>query len=411
MKKPKNKKQKIALLGLCVTFAVMLSLFVVLLILLNGTKNFVVKIVSVKPYEPVIIIETTTNPPQATASTTIESIPESSSEKPTESTTKPPATTPTTPTTTKPKVIAPVLLHKHVDTTKRYNHSSLLEDIDKLSSLYPDIVSVNTVGSSVNGRAIKLIEVGKGEKKAFVLGAIHAREIITSKYLMLCIFEYCEAYNSKSGKYGSYNIKRLLDEYTLYIVPCANPDGMEIVSNKKVPNAYIADFSRYDYKANTNGVDLNRNFPLAWEQIENGVTKPANAAYKGTSAGSEPETKCIMKLCRENSFEFALSFHITGECIFWGDTYDTGLNNSYRQFAKRLTDLTDFYLTPVSSDVNSFGGGFENWFRHEYKKPGLCVELVSYKHTSSPTDNTDYTDFSGTVNWGVSKYIILEAIS
>ncbi|HZK20901.1 MAG TPA: M14 family zinc carboxypeptidase, partial [Oscillospiraceae bacterium] len=277
--------------------------------------------------------------------------------------------------------------------------------------LYPSLVSVSTVGNSVNGRAIKLIKLGKGNKKALILGAIHAREIITSKYLMLCVFEFCEAYNSKSGKYGDYNVKKLLNEYTLYIVPCTNPDGMEIVSNSKVPNAYIADFSRHSYKANTNGVDLNRNFPLAWELIRNEVTGPSNAAYKGPAAGSEPETQCIMSLCKDNRFKFALSFHITGECIFWGDTYDTSHNNNYKRFTKKLTDLTDFYLTPESSDVNSYGGGFENWFRHEYKKPGLCVELVSYKYTTSPTDNTDYKDFDKTVNWGVSKYIILEAMS
>lgn len=400
--KKKNKKIKTVLLWLGVTFAVMLSLFMVLLILLNGTKDFFVRVIDTMPEEPLTYIVSTTSPPQTTAPATTENIPKSSSAPTTEIPTK---------TTTKIETTAPIPLHKHIDTTKRYNHTLLLEDIDKAASLYPKLISVSTVGNSVNGRAIKLIKVGKGDKKALILGAIHAREIITSKYLMLCIFEYCEAYNSKSGKFGSYNAKKLLDEYTLYIVPCANPDGMEIVSNKKVPNAYIADFSRYDYKANTNGVDLNRNFPLAWEQVENGVTKPSNAAYKGPFAGSEPETKCLMGLCEKNRFEFALSFHITGECVFWGDTYDTSHNKNYRQFAKRLTDLTDFYLTPVSNDVDSYGGGFENWFRHEYKKPGLCVELVSYKYTSSPTDNTDYKDFSGTVNWGVSKYIILESIS
>lgn len=404
MKKPKNenKKMKTALLWLGVTFAVMLSLFIVLLILLNGTKDFIVRLVGTMPEEPLADIVSTTSPPQTTDPVITETEPKSTSSPTTEIPTN---------IATKTETTAPINSLKHIDTTKRYNHSLLLEDINKAAALYPKLISVSTAGNSVNGRAIKLMKVGKGDKKAFILGSIHAREIITSKYLMLCIFEYCEAYNSKSGKYGSYNVKKLLDEYTLYIVPCANPDGMEIVSNRKVPNAYIADFSRYDYKANTNGADLNRNFPLAWEQVKNGVTKPSNAAYKGAAAGSEPETKCVMSICKNNQFEFALSFHITGECIFWGDTYDTSLNENYRKFAKRLTDLTDFYLTPISNDVNSYGGGFENWFRHEYKKPGLCVELVSYKYTSSPTDNTDYKDFSGTVNWGVSKYIILEAIS
>lgn len=406
MNEPKKNSKPIKIIAiiLCVLFIIMVCLFVLVLASVCSLKRFIGNVFNPTRSHSVYTTEftefaesTTTTEPSTTSPVSV-----------TLTETDTPEKTTIKPTTT----IAPEKksLSNFIDTSKRYNYASLDKDISKLASLYSNIVSVSTIGKSVNGRAIKLLKVGKGDKKAFTCAAMHAREIITSKYIMLCVFEYCEAYNSKSGRYGSYNVKNLLDEYTLYIVPCVNPDGMEIVSNKKVPNAYIEDFSRYDYKANTNGVDLNRNFPLAWKQIDNGVTKPANELYKGESAGSEPETKCIMSLCKGNNFEFALSFHVKGECIFWGDTYDTTHNEDYIQFAERLAYLTDFRLTPESSDVNSYGGGFENWFRHTYSKPGFCVELISHKHTTSPTDNTDYRNFDDTVKWNVSKYILLESM-
>ncbi len=412
MKKQKNKSNTIKTISVLITILIILMacLFIVVLFFTNSLKGLVVRIVDSIPAVSSFIPPTseylTQNETSSENETTTLPAPSSTDAKP--STTAKASTTEKPSTTSKPSESSPDFF---IDASKRYTHTSLNDDINKLKSLYPDLISVSYVGKSVNSRAIKLIKLGKGEKKVFACAAIHAREIITSKYIMLCAFEYCEAYESKSGKYGQYNVKELLDEYTIFIVPCANPDGMEIVGNKKVPNASIAGFSRYEYKANTNGIDLNRNFPLAWDKINNKITSPSNYGYKGKAAASEPETKCLMSLCKSNSFEFAFSFHVTGECVFWGDVYNTTNNSSYRRFAKRLTDLTGFYLTNESNDVNSYGGGFENWFRHTYKKPGFCIELISYEYRTSPTTNNDYIHFYDTVKWSSTRYILLEAMS
>ncbi|HOD02306.1 MAG TPA: M14 family zinc carboxypeptidase, partial [Clostridiales bacterium] len=377
MKSPNKKPKTIKTISILISILIVLMacLFVLVFVFINNMKRLVVRIIDSIPVVSSFIPETSDYSKQTETP--------SETEKTTTPTTEKTTSSFSEKTTARPvETSSPGFF---IDTSRRYTHSSLNDDINKLASLYPDLISVSTVGKSVNNRAIKLIKLGKGEKKAFACAAIHAREIITSKYIMLCVFEYCEAYKSKTGKYGQYNVKELLEEYTIFIVPCANPDGMEIVGNKKVPNASISSFSRYEYKANTNGVDLNRNFPLAWERINNGITKPASYDYKGKSSASEPETKCLMSLCKNNSFEFAFSFHITGECVYWGDVYDTTNNNGFRRLAKRLSDLTGFYLTNESNDVNSYGGGFENWFRHTYKKPGFCIELISYEHRTSPT--------------------------
>ncbi len=300
---------------------------------------------------------------------------------------------------------------KIIDVSKRYTYSTLTADLTKLQKAYPSLIKTGTIGNSAAGRKIPYFKLGKGTKNVLVVASLHAREHITSKYIMLCAAEYCNAFMSESGKYGNYDMKALLMKYTVFIVPNANPDGLEIVANGKSPTVTIPKFSRSNYKANARGVDLNRNFPLGWSQLNNGTKAPANAFYKGKTAGSEPETKALISLCKKYRFDFVLSFHITGECVFWGDTYRTTYNDTYKTFAKKITNVTGFYLPPPTADSTSYGGGFENWFRHLYNKPGLCIELVHYNYTTSPTTNNDFKNFSSVVKWNVSRYILPAAMT
>ena len=71
------------------------------------------------------------------------------------------------------------------------------------------------------------------------------------------------------------NIRRILSEYSLWVVPMVNPDGVELVlSGVAEEHPYreasiglewrILDFR--NWKANIRGVDLNDQFPAHWEE-------------------------------------------------------------------------------------------------------------------------------------------------
>lgn len=296
-----------------------------------------------------------------------------------------------------------------IDTTYAESYSSINSTIKKLYALYPDKITITTLGTSEAGNNIPMIILGNGEKKALVVGAIHAREHITTKYLLRCVEDYCFASTTANGKLGSFNIKNLLNEYTLYIVPCTNPDGLEIIRSRLTPkNHTVKDLS--EYKANYNGVDLNRNFPLAWEQIKNGVTKPSDYYFKGYKSGDQKETQALMSLCQNNEFEFMLSIHIKGNCLYWGDTYNTKYNSQYKEFAKDISNACGFYMPQPTKEASSYGGGFENWFRHTYNRPGVCVELSNVDNIIKPCNNSNYKDFDGFVNYKYSKYAIAAAM-
>lgn len=307
--------------------------------------------------------------------------------------------------------VSPEVQNEFVGTAKHTSYYDLIRSLSDLKARYPLLTKLETVGTSAKGRSLLLLRLGNGPKKAIIIGAIHAREHLATKYLLCCMEDYCRAYESESGLLGDYNIKKLLTEYTLYILPCANPDGLELLFGSEKADADVEITKLSDYKANARGVDLNRNFPIAWSAVDNGIKKPFQCYYKGPFAGSEPETKAIMKLCATNSFDFAISFHVKGSCIFWGDEYKTANNALYLAFAEKIAQKTDLSITKPTKHASDYGGGFENWFRHTYSKPGLCIELVSADYKLSPIGNKDYVNFYHLVRYEKTKFALAAAMS
>jgi g-D-glutamyl-meso-diaminopimelate peptidase len=298
-----------------------------------------------------------------------------------------------------------------IDTKAPDDYFMLLGNISRLRSEYSDLIRVYTLGNTATGKAIPMLTVGNGEKKALVTGAIHAREHLTTKYLLCCIDEFCYTVEKGSGRIGDFDVKKLFDEYTLYVVPCINPDGLQIVLSQQSIKKGVSVDKLTDYKANYNGVDLNRNFPVAWNAIDNGVTKPSGYFFKGYKSASEKETQYLMNLCEANAFEFLLSVHVKGNCIFWGDTYNTKLNSVYKAFATDISKATDLFVSEPTKKASSYGGGFENWFRHKYSRPGLCIELVDNEIIINPCTKENYIDFYSTVNFDKTKFVILSALA
>ncbi len=297
-----------------------------------------------------------------------------------------------------------------VDTTTPETFDSLLGTITALKNRYPDLIKIYTAGYSESEREILMYTLGNGNKKALISGAIHAREHITTKYILKVTEDYCNAFYSATGYYGNYDIYNLLNEYTLYVIPCANPDGLEIILSNDTPEKYVRVSKLSEYKANKKGVDLNRNFPIAWDYINNGVTSPADYYFKGYESGSAKETQVLMNLCNENDFSFMISVHIKGNCIFWGDTHKTQNNEIYKAFAQDICYSSGLSMTEPTNKAKDFGGGFENWFRHTFDRPGICIELADSKNTIKPCTKENYKNFDNFVNYQKSSNAIAAAM-
>lgn len=298
-----------------------------------------------------------------------------------------------------------------VDPYVPYTYEHMIEDSLKLRDRYPEILSLDLIGYSVEGRDLTLIKLGKGEKKIILCASHHAREYITSSYLMKLTEQYAKIYSSQydQNNYGDYNVKNLLDQITVYIVPMVNPDGVNLVingidsvSNQESVAAMAMIKKTYkEWKANINGVDLNRQYPAQWAKKYDEIGKPASESFKGESYATEPEVKAMMELSRDNDFILSASFHTKGNVIFWADSATVYLIPGAKEITNRLSKLTKYKMMPISEKPEVYGAGYENWFRLEFLRPSFCIELTPSNNTDIPHDNKKFD----TLVWNKAKYI------
>ena len=293
-----------------------------------------------------------------------------------------------------------------VEPTLPYNSERLNRDCLALAERYPGIVSLSSIGESALGKDIPLLKLGKGVRPLLWIGSLHAREVVTTGYLLLTIEEYARAYDSYTafGSTPAEKVQWLLDEFTVYIVPMANPDGVDIVTANGKATVTVKNSATW--KSNANGVNLNRNFPFDWESYRPNVNHPNNnyLSYTGPSGGSEPETKALMALCESVAFEHMVSCHCQGKVVYYRDNKN-GIVPGDEVLAKTIGSIMGYSLMPsTTSAAAGWAGGFENWFRYQYKKPGICMEFCRFNTADKQTMAKFYT--SDMVCWDKSQNLL-----
>ncbi|MDM5331023.1 M14 family metallopeptidase [Neobacillus sp. CF12] len=257
-----------------------------------------------------------------------------------------------------------------------YGSGILLKQIKTLKKLYP-FIRLNSIGTSVMGKPIQEIRIGKGLKKVHMNASFHANEWITTMVLMNLVNRYLVSLTNRSTLRGI-NAINLYNETELSIVPMVNPDGVDLVLNgppsdkrEKVLMMNEGSNEFVHWKANIRGVDLNNQYPANWEiEQERKVPKsPAPRDFPGKSSLSEPEAIAMAELIKNNQFDRILAFHTQGEEFYWG--YE-GFEPPESEILAKEFERVSGYKAIRNVDSHA---GFKDWFIQEYKRPGFTIEL------------------------------------
>ena len=267
-----------------------------------------------------------------------------------------------------------------VNPYKTYSYEQMISDAEMLQLMYPELIKTSSIGKSVEGRDLLLIEFGRGEKKIFVCGTHHAREYISTTYLMNAIDKYSYAYRM-NNMWGKYNPREILDKVTFCIVPMVNPDGVNLVQNgieatdhkDEIANMGIYDGKKYGYrawKANIRGVDVNWNYDKDWD-ISKNKNPRGSMGFNGDTPATEPETIAVSNYVDSYPFEAFLSMHTQGEIFYWADdpVNPTGINKAI----KADTGFIGYQEIPSGR-----GGSFFDYVYRKYLKPTVTIELCPY---------------------------------
>lgn len=203
-----------------------------------------------------------------------------------------------------------------------------------IANKYPNITRLYSIGKSVQGRELYVLEIAKepgqhrfGVPEFKYVANMHGNEVVGRELLLLLAKYLCENYKIDES------ITNLVDTTRIHLLPSMNPDGYELAAE--------GDTSSVVGRQNTNGFDLNRNFPDQYGTNE-------------FNRDIQPETLAIMNWTQ--SLPFVLSANLHGGSVVANYPYD----DSAKDFQPNHDSRTVPNFTPDNAIFQSLARAYSN---------------------------------------------------
>ncbi len=165
-------------------------------------------------------------------------------------------------------------------------HDVYLEMMQQMATDFPEICRLETIGTSEEGRSVQVLKITdnpddeENEPEFFYTGQMHGDEIV-SYIMLLRLADYILNNYEKEQR-----ITDLINNVEIWINPVSNPDGTYASGDNTVSGAT---------RSNSNGVDLNRNFPTPNDQ---------NPTYQ-----NEAEVQMMLTFAQNHNFVLSANIH------------------------------------------------------------------------------------------------------
>ena len=255
------------------------------------------------------------------------------------------------------------------------------QELASLEETYPNIAKVHVIGTSLEERNISAIKISdqvgseENEGEILFLGCHHAREWISVEVPLMLAKLLTDNY------YTNPDIKALVDNSEIWIVPIVNPDGLEY-------SIYVYRYWRKNRRDNgdgTYGVDLNRNYAFKWGFDNQGSSPDSiSQVFRGLSPFSEPETRAIRELVAKHDFKALVSYHNFSQVILYPWGYKAGpsqiddlLNKLAQTMSERIQAVNGriYDYGRASSSLYLTNGDTTDWALGVYGIPSFTIEL------------------------------------
>ena len=260
---------------------------------------------------------------------------------------------------------------------------------------YPEICSLDTIGTSVQGRLILAVQI-EGQRLAdvykpqfFYSSTIHGDEV-TGYVMMLRLIDTLLASYGNSPR-----LTALVDEVSIYINPLANPDGTYRRGNHTVRGAI-----RY----NADTVDLNRTFP---------------DPFSGVAAKAVPqENQAMIDYVSAHRFRLSANLHGGAEVMNYPwDSFTSTMRPHpeaewWQEVCKRFVDTCRLQSRSYLRDVTESGytaggdwyiipGGRQDYMNHDHN----CLELTMEISTAKTVPSEQLPTYWHYLNAALINYI------
>ncbi len=193
-------------------------------------------------------------------------------------------------------------------------YDQYLEMMQGFAMDHPEICRLDTIGSTVQGRQLLALKISdhvedEEDEAAFLYtSSMHGNEIVGYVLLLRLADTLLNGYGSDS------ELTTLVDNLQIWINPLANPDGS--FSND---NDLSLEHAR---RTNTEGTDLNRDFPNP------------GAGEADDTTGRALENRYMMEFLKEQRFTLSANIHSGEEVVNypWDHTFDLHADDDWYRF-------------------------------------------------------------------------------
>ncbi len=240
-----------------------------------------------------------------------------------------------------------------------------------LAALAPDRVALQAIGGSIDGRPLWALRIGghrSGATRMLVDGTQHAREWLAAMATTCVADRLVRDYDTDPA------IRDFVDRTELWVVPVVNPDGYQ----------YTWSTDRYWRKNRhgRSGVDLNRNFSVAWGGSGSSGNQ-FSETYRGEYAFSEPETIALRDLVAREGITLHIDFHTYSQLVLFPWGYTSSPANDRDRFAAVGDRMASamfathemHYKLMQAVELLPAAGTMMDWMYGEAKALSFTIEL------------------------------------
>ncbi|XP_030764028.1 carboxypeptidase M-like isoform X2 [Sitophilus oryzae] len=191
---------------------------------------------------------------------------------------------------------------------KYHNFDKMTRFLRQTTARFPSLTALYSIGKSIRGRDLWVMVVSAspyehmiGKPDVKYIGNIHGNEAVSRELLLQLIHYLVTSYNTDPY------IKWLLDNTRIHIMPSMNPDGFEVSKEGQCDGAQ----GRY----NSQGYDLNRNFP---------------DYFKQNNRRTQPETEAVKEWVKK--IQFVLSGSLHGGALVASYPFDNTPNSLFTSY-------------------------------------------------------------------------------
>ena len=259
-----------------------------------------------------------------------------------------------------------------------HTFASMTAELQALEAAHPDLVMVESIGKTYEGRdiwAVKLSDDVKtndtAEPDVLIFGAIHAREVMGVEVPMFVLNYLLDGYGINE------TLTNYINTRETWFVPMLNADGHYQIE--------MGNDRRKNMRPTTGGnigVDLNRNWGYMFGVDGATSNDPASEVYHGPYAFSENETIAMRDLVLRQDFVTSLSYHSVASLILYPWGYTTNPAPDYLELKRMAETMAAWngYTPKQSCDLYFTHGSSDDWLYGNQSILAFTVELDTAFH-------------------------------